>query len=81
MVPINKIEPILIDASLEEIIINISSGGIGITWVQGFKEDKSVIGVITDGDLRRGLKQNNAKKWKDITAKDIMTKNQIKINH
>ena len=81
MVPINKIEPILIDASLEEIIINISSGGIGITWVQGFKEDKSVIGVITDGDLRRGLKQNNAKKWKDITAKDIMTKNPITINH
>ena len=81
MVPINKIEPILIDASLEEIIINISSGGIGITWVQGFKEDKRIIGVITDGDLRRGLKQNNAKRWKDITAKDIMTKNPITINH
>ena len=64
MVPINKIEPILIDASLEEIIINISSGGIGITWVQGFKEDKRIIGVITDGDLRRGLKQNNAKDGK-----------------
>ena len=81
MVPIDKIEPILIDASLEEIIIKISSGGIGITWVQGFKEDKKVIGVITDGDLRRGLQQITTKRWKDITAKDIMTKNPITINN
>ena len=80
MVPINKIEPILIDASLEEIIIKISSGGIGITWVQGSKKNKKLIGVITDGDLRRGLQRSNTKKWKDITAKDIMTKNPITIN-
>ena len=31
--------------------------------------------------MRRGLKQNNAKRWKDITAKDIMTKNPVTINH
>ena len=81
MVPIDKIEPILIDASLEEIIIKISSGGIGITWVHGSKEDKKVVGVITDGDLRRGLQQSTANRWKDITAKDIMTKNPVTINN
>ena len=81
MVPIDKIEPILIDASLEEIIIKISSGGIGITWVNCSKEDKKVVGVITDGDLRRGLQQSAANRWKDITAKDIMTKNPVTINN
>ena len=80
MVPIDKIEPILIDATLEEIIIKISSGGIGITWVQDFKEDKKAIGVITDGDLRRGLQKYTKKRWQDITAKDIMTKNPVTIN-
>ena len=81
MVPIDKIEPILIDASLEEIIIKMSSGGIGITWVKSSKEDKKVIGVITDGDLRRGLQQSISKEWKDITAKDIMTKKPITISN
>ena len=80
MVPIDKIEPIYIDSTLEEIIIKISSGGIGITWVQDFKEDKKVIGVITDGDLRRGLQKSTKKRWQDITAKDIMTKNPVTIN-
>ena len=80
MVPIDKIKPIFIDAKLEEIIIKISSGGIGITWVQDFKEDKKVIGVITDGDLRRGLQKCTKKRWQDITAKDIMTKNPVTIN-
>lgn len=81
MVPIDKIEPIQIDATLEEIIIKMSSGGIGITWVEGLKQDKKLIGVITDGDLRRGLQQNIPKYWKDITAKDIMTKNPITISN
>ena len=80
MVPIDKIEPIFIDSTLEEIIIKISSGGIGITWVQDFKEDKKAIGVITDGDLRRGLQKSTKKRWQDITAKDIMTKNPVTIN-
>ncbi|MDC3019733.1 KpsF/GutQ family sugar-phosphate isomerase [Prochlorococcus sp. AH-736-E15] len=80
MVPIDKIEPIYINSTLEEIIIKISSGGIGITWVQDFKEDKKVIGVITDGDLRRGLQKSTKKRWQDITAKDIMTKNPVTIN-
>ena len=80
MVPIDKIEPILIDDKLEEIILKISLGRIGITWVQDFKGYKKSIGVITDGDLRRGLQKFTKKRWQDITAKDIMTKNPVTIN-
>jgi arabinose-5-phosphate isomerase len=36
-------------------------------------EDNKVIGIITDGDIRRML--NDRDSFSDLTAKDIMTKN------
>ncbi|WP_187478171.1 SIS domain-containing protein [Amniculibacterium sp. G2-70] len=57
-------------AGIREVIISISSSSHGITIVA--EEDK-ILGVITDGDLRRMLmKDEDVSK---VLAKDIMSKN------
>lgn len=58
------------NASIREIIISVSGSTHGITVVI---ENEKIIGVITDGDLRRMLlsEQDSSK----ILAKDIMSKN------
>jgi arabinose-5-phosphate isomerase len=63
------------DTSLIDTLYEISSKRLGITGVQN--EEKRLIGVITDGDLRRAMERKI-----DIytaTAKDIMTKNPKRI--
>ncbi len=67
----NKIPKLYKTALLKDVIFEISSKKLGITIVVD-KEDK-VVGIITDGDLRRLLE-----KRRDIfktTAGKIMTKN------
>ncbi|HZX75483.1 MAG TPA: KpsF/GutQ family sugar-phosphate isomerase [Cyclobacteriaceae bacterium] len=59
------------DASIKDVIIEISSKRLGATAV--IDKDQNLLGIITDGDLRRMLQKEN-----DITklkAKDIMTRN------
>ena len=56
-------------SSINEVIISISSGKKGITAVL---ENKQVVGVITDGDLRRMLEKN--KNLENLVACDIMSK-------
>ncbi|HJU45134.1 MAG TPA: KpsF/GutQ family sugar-phosphate isomerase [Chitinophagaceae bacterium] len=55
--------------SLKEIIISISAGRLGVTAV--VNEQNEVLGVITDGDLRRMLEKNE--NLTGITAEKIMT--------
>ncbi|KIA88421.1 KpsF/GutQ family sugar-phosphate isomerase [Kaistella jeonii] len=58
------------NANIREIIISISSSSHGITVVT---ENDQIIGVITDGDLRRMLMSDQD--VSQISAKDIMSKN------
>jgi arabinose-5-phosphate isomerase len=57
------------DASIKKVIMEISEKRLGVTAVV---ENNHVIGIITDGDIRRML--NNRDTFSDLTAKDIMTK-------
>lgn len=58
------------NANIREIIISISASKHGITTVV---ENNEILGVITDGDLRRMLlNQDDVSK---VVAKDIMSKN------
>lgn len=57
------------DASIKKVIMEISEKRLGVTAVI---ENDHVIGIITDGDIRRML--NNSDTFTDLTAKDIMTK-------
>ncbi|MFV8378298.1 KpsF/GutQ family sugar-phosphate isomerase [Flavobacterium sp. LB3R33] len=58
------------DASIKKVIFEISEKRLGVTAV--VDQDK-VIGIITDGDIRRML--NDRDSFADLTAKDIMTQN------
>ena len=58
------------DTNIKKVIFEISEKRLGVTAVI---ENKKVIGIITDGDIRRMLNNNDT--FAHLTAKDIMTKN------
>ncbi len=59
------------DATLKEVIVEISAKRLGATAV--VDSEGKLVGVITDGDLRRMLEKNGLKE--NARAKDIMTAN------
>lgn len=79
MIPKSQISPLYLKSSLIEIIYQITSTGIGCCWIKDPKFKNSLIGLITDGDLRRSLKNAASSLWNNLEAKDIMTKNPINI--
>lgn len=58
------------DASIKKVIMEISEKRLGVTAVI---DNNKVIGIITDGDIRRMLNANDS--FTHLTAQDIMTKN------
>lgn len=58
------------DSSIKKVIFEISEKRLGVTAVV---DQEKVIGIITDGDIRRMLNERDS--FADLTAKDIMTKN------
>ncbi|MFB0845136.1 KpsF/GutQ family sugar-phosphate isomerase [Paenibacillus oleatilyticus] len=65
------------DSSLQDAIFEISSKGLGATLVMSKTAPLSIIGIITDGDIRRTV-EKNAQVW-NLTAKEIMCREPIKI--
>lgn len=72
---INEIPSVDIDELIPSIIVEISSKRLGATAVL---ENNKMIGVVTDGDLRRMLEKHND--FSRLTARDIMTSNPLTIN-
>ncbi len=62
---------VLPSATLKEVIVEITEKRLGVTAV--VDNENNVIGIITDGDLRRMLERSD--NIKNITAKDILTHN------
>lgn len=58
------------ESTIYEVIDSLTSGRNGITVVL---ENEIILGVITDGDLRRMLQKH--KDYQDLLAKDMLTKN------
>ena len=58
------------DSMIKNVIIEISEKRLGVTAVI---ENEKVIGIITDGDIRRML--NKTENISGLTAQEIMTKN------
>ncbi|EHO06451.1 KpsF/GutQ family sugar-phosphate isomerase [Myroides odoratimimus] len=58
------------DSSIQEVIVEISEKRLGVTAVV---DNEQIIGIITDGDLRRMLQKNS--NLNDYKAKDIMSIN------
>ncbi len=66
----NSLKPTVApDAPIKKVIFEISEKRLGVTAVV---ENNKVIGIITDGDLRRMLNNNDT--FTHLSAKDIMTK-------
>ncbi|MAZ71796.1 MAG: D-arabinose 5-phosphate isomerase [Flavobacteriaceae bacterium] len=64
------------DTDVKKVIVEISEKLLGVTAVV---ENDTIVGIITDGDLRRMLtKEDN---FAGLTAKDIMTANPKKISN
>ncbi len=66
----NEVPKVKSDETMQNIIIEISSKRLGATAVL---DDGKLIGIITDGDLRRALQTHE--NMRELRAADIMTKN------
>ncbi len=64
------------DTNVKKVIVEISEKMLGVTAVV---ENDKIIGIITDGDLRRML--TRVDNFAGLTAKDIMTENPKKIDN
>jgi len=63
------------NALIPEVIIEISSKRLGATAVL---ENNELVGVITDGDLRRMIEKHND--FRQLKACDVMTKHPLTVN-
>jgi arabinose-5-phosphate isomerase len=67
----NNMKPqVEVDSAVKKVIVEISEKMLGVTAVV---EHNKIVGIITDGDLRRML--NKYDNISGLTAKDIMTSN------
>ncbi len=67
----NEPPKVLPSATLKEVIVEITEKRLGVTAV--VDDTNKVVGIITDGDLRRMLERSD--NIKNITAADILTHN------
>jgi len=66
-----------IDTSVKDALLTISDKGLGVTGV--LDHDDKLIGIITDGDIRRGLERDGNNLF-NKTAEFLMSKNPITIS-
>lgn len=71
MIKGDKIPKVYENTSIKDVILEITTKRLGTTTV--INNDGVLEGIITDGDLRRLLERTM--EIKDLTAKDIMSKN------
>ncbi len=74
--PKNERPHVKTDSNLREVILEMTSKRLGATAV--VNENEMVLGIITDGDLRRMLQSERS--TDNIQARDIMTSKPISIN-
>lgn len=71
---VNEKPQVKLNTSIRDVIVEISEKRLGVTAVV---EDKKIVGIITDGDLRRML--SKVDDFSSLTAKDIMSSNPKRI--
>ena len=74
MIAASNMQPsVVLTTSLKEVITTISKNRLGATAV--IDNENKVLGIITDGDIRRMLETHN--QFQELTAKDIYHSNPI----
>ncbi len=71
---VNEKPEVQIDTNVKDVIIEISQKMLGVTAVT---DNNKIVGIITDGDLRRML--TKVDNFSNLTAKDIMSLNPKRI--
>jgi arabinose-5-phosphate isomerase len=71
---VNEKPKVLPNTNIKNVIVEITEKMLGVTAVV---EDDKIIGIITDGDLRRML--SKVDNFSNLAAKDIMSKNPRRI--
>lgn len=71
---VNEKPQVQLDTNVKQVIVEISEKRLGVTAVV---ENEKIVGIITDGDLRRMLTKSDA--FIHLTAKDIMNSNPKRI--
>ena len=79
MVPAENLPPLQAKTKLSDVIGKLTQGAIGSGWVEDPTAPKHLLGLITDGDLRRGLRAHGADQWALLTAQDLMTADPITV--
>lgn len=72
---VNQKPKVSLNTSIKEVIVEITEKMLGVTAVV---ENEKIVGIITDGDLRRML--SKVDDFSTLTAKDIMSENPKRID-
>lgn len=70
MHPLTEIGSINPSTTLLDVLAHITEGGLGAALVV---EDDSLVGLVTDGDVRRGIAGIGDRPVRDLTAAEMMT--------
>lgn len=73
MIPLEKLVMVAPSATLPEVVDALTTQAIGAVLVAQPTSQRTLDGIVTDGDLRRALKRTPADKWGAITANELMT--------
>ena len=66
-----------LDEKMSKALITMTKKSFGCIGV--INKNQQIVGIITDGDLRRALEKYNPSEWENLLANDFMTHNPIKI--
>lgn len=79
MVPVRNLTPLQAHSPLPEVIGVLTQNGIGSGWVEHPEQPGSLLGLLTDGDLRRALQEHSSETWTTLIAADLMTSDPITV--
>ena len=80
MIPVSELNSLDPKSSFQNLIGTITKDGIGCGYVVNNKNDNHLLGIITDGDLRRALEENSPDNWSNLIASDLMTVDPITLD-
>ena len=80
MVPAEQLPTLEPNTPLPEVISQLTTGAIGSGWVEDPENEGRLLGLITDGDLRRALRDHSSDSWASLKASDLMTADPITVH-
>ena len=77
MEPRDQLPTLHKETTLPDVIRHLTTGPIGSGWASDPDQPERLLGLITDGDLHRTLRDHNSEEWVSLRACNLMTANPI----